>query len=145
MDVDKLTEKQQEYPNQAERLAAHWGSIKDRFTKCIEKHENELRRVDKIICFGLGALELESPRSYVQHLAAVFLRDEIKRIRGKDEKNPDVQILAQDPAYCIDFKEIMRTGLDIEAVDTFESHMSLTHLLVGICDHRIAPREILEA
>jgi hypothetical protein len=125
-DIVELTKEERDA---TQRLRECWRNKKEKLKKIIWKHGDKLKRVDKIVCFGLGSLSTRKPKYFVQHLAAVTLREEIELIRKKDDecsKHPAVQIIAQDPAYCSNCKDILKSLLNIEAVDTFEGHDSLT-------------------
>lgn len=62
----------------------------------LKEHASRERKVNKIVCFCLGCLATnDDRRSYMQHLAAVTIRDFLTRLQGGDE----IKVYAQDPNY----------------------------------------------
>jgi hypothetical protein len=115
-----------------ERQVSQWHKLKDRLTKSIKDHGDKLKDVDQIICFGLGSFCYNQPRSFMQHLAALTVRNAIQDLRNDSAQ---IKILAQDPAYCSNCKDIALEQLEgIEAVTTFKGHrlLSKTTLTISI-------------
>jgi hypothetical protein len=107
--TDEPVEAEENYPsadfnNEAAQWRAEWEAshLSHRLTSFFKDHsEHVTRRVDQIMCFGLGP-PISEPyprslrRSYVQHLAACTLRDHF----GAKQRGAIPRIFAQDPAYC---------------------------------------------
>jgi hypothetical protein len=105
-------------------LLQQWKEKREKLQKYINEFSKQLLKIDKIICFGLGALKSGLPKTFVQHLAAVTVRDEIHKMRGG--QGARIEIIAQDPAYCANCVQVLKDTLDITAVTGFEGHLSLT-------------------
>jgi hypothetical protein len=105
-------------------LLQQWTNKREMLQKHIREFGKQLINVDKIICFGLGGLKSNLPKTFVQHLAAVTVRDEIYKLRGR--KGAKIEIIAQDPAYCANCAKVLKDVLNITAVTGFEGHLSLT-------------------
>jgi hypothetical protein len=118
-----------------ERRLTQWQATREKLVHNIMKHRDRLMHVDQIICFGLGALSCRRPRSFVQHLAAVTVGHTIQAIRDKSDEymqSSRIKILAQDPAYCSNCKDVLKEQLGIRAVTTFEGHRSLNKTTLTI-------------
>jgi hypothetical protein len=122
----ELTSQQQ---NNDKRQLKQWHATRDRLKHKIEKYGDKLKQVNQVICFGLGSLSYNQPRSFMQHLAALTVRNEIQRLRNDSS---EIEILAQDPAYCSNCKDILQKELGIKAVTTFEGHRLLNKTTLTI-------------
>jgi hypothetical protein len=74
----------------------------------LEKHAKEIRLVKKMVCFGLGSIQVYDPRAYVQHLAAYTIARKLDDIQASYEPTPEkIKIVAQDPMYTDTCKTIL--------------------------------------
>lgn len=121
MNRSELTNEQR---NEDDLLLQQWTRKRAMLQKYIKEFGKQLVNVDKILCCGLGSLNGTKPKTFVQHLAAVTVRDEIHKLRGG--KGVKIEIIAQDPAYCTNCTQVLKGVLDITAVTGFEGHLSLT-------------------
>jgi hypothetical protein len=118
--------------------AAIWKTLSDRLEIMIRKHSDQLKNVDKVICFALGALMHSRACSYVQHLAARTIADtlnELNKERNVEERTVagEICILAQDPAYCSSCTAILKDELDIRAVTDLEGFLTVDQNTFVLC------------
>lgn len=109
-----------------ERLRSQWKRKRDVLTGLIHKHADKLQGVDQILCFGLGPLDQKRPKSFVQHLAAVTIRDTLHDIRSEKGVTTTIPIIAQDPLYCLHCKLELQKELEIRAVTDQEGFLAVT-------------------
>lgn len=95
--------------------------VADRLVELIHKHESTLLSVDRVVCIGLGALDVEKPRSFVQHLAAHTAAETMRSMRQKLGVDTPIEIIAQDPAYCDQCIEVLRSELGVRATRTYDA------------------------
>jgi hypothetical protein len=101
-----------------EEFKAKW--MRSQFCKDLvghlEAHADNMNRVLKVVGIGLGALRFDRDcgdeeesgyfaRSYLQHIAAVVIRDTLKRVQN----TPHIDIVVQDPGYCTNCENHLRT------------------------------------
>jgi hypothetical protein len=92
-----------EFQDKIAQWRVEWeaSNLSHRLTTFFKAHSQHVtKRVDQIMCFGLGSPVSEPDpislrRSYVQHLAACTLRDHF----GARQRGAIPQIFAQDPVY----------------------------------------------
>lgn len=118
----QLTDEKRE---EDERVEAQWHNSRKKLIGLLMKHKDKLKNVENVLCFGLGALDWRHPRSFVQHLAAATIRDTLNSIqqRGPSE---GIQVIAQDPAYCSNCTNILKSELSIEAVTSLKGFKEVT-------------------
>lgn len=104
-----------------EKVAKNWQILSERLKQQINKHATELINVDKVVCFGLGALNVSNPRPFIQHLAARTIADKLEALHGRK-----IPVLAQDPAYCLSCVRTLDQELGIEAVNDLSAFDALT-------------------
>ncbi|CAO2657727.1 Nn.00g038530.m01.CDS01 [Neocucurbitaria sp. VM-36] len=119
----KLTDNENEEDH---RIEAQWRNVRGRLTDLLFKHGDKLKAVDKILCFGLGALDWRRPKHFVQHLAAATVRDTLHSIREKGGIAAKIPIIAQDPAYCSNCTQVLKRELDIHVVVGNEGFKAVT-------------------
>jgi hypothetical protein len=104
----------------ASQMKAEWeaSALHHQLIAFLEKHITPAaKRIDKIICFGLGCFRIKADlrwlrRSYTQHLAAVTIRDVLARKQG----GVAPLMYAQDPGYCDDGIAYLKRHLDIQVL-----------------------------
>lgn len=116
LDLERMTMDQYEADRQ---LFAEWHSIRTKLTQSIRNHAAHLAKVDTIACFTLGALDHSNPKTFVAHLVATTLRAEIQALRDIPHKQPQIPIVACDPAYCDSCIETLNDVLCIQASNSF--------------------------
>jgi hypothetical protein len=105
----------------------------------------DMRKIDKIVCFGLGHGLNEA--SFLQHAVAVNIQSHFEVLHGR---KPDFKI--HDNGYCTAWKDILN-GLfgGIEFIDKFKALLeidehtfvicvspseAISHFVIGICHPR---------
>jgi hypothetical protein len=131
----KLEDLRVEQSAEEERVLEQWRKTREKLTSAIIKHAERLKDVDNIVCFGLGNLERRKPRTFVQHLAAVTIRNTLQEIRAARGIPGTIPILAQDPLYCPHCRYVLHKDLGIETVTDLTGFQSITQtsFVVSIC------------
>jgi hypothetical protein len=86
----------------------------------LERNASHMNKVLKVVGIGLGALRFDDEcgseeesgyfaRSYLQHIAAVVIRDTLQ----KAQNTPHIDIIVQDPMYCTNCENYLRTNYGI--------------------------------
>ncbi len=108
---------------QAKLCTEEWkaSDICHRLTAFLEEHVGKsMRRVDQILCFGLGCISADKwcERSFIQHLAGSTVRDIIARNQhNSDSRESAPKLLAQDPCYCPPAKAWLATHFNMSFLD----------------------------
>ena len=104
-----------------ERCFRQWWQTRESLKTAVVKHGHALMNVDKILCFGLGSLDCRRPKTFVQHLAAVTIRDALLSFLGNRNIDRTIPIFAQDPAYCENCRDTLSTLLpDFHPITDFD-------------------------
>jgi hypothetical protein len=122
-DLDHLKSEAQ---SDEEDIATQWKRTHTKLIQVLRDHANSLLEVDKVMCFALGSRDHRKPTSFVQHLAAATIRDPLQDLQIAAGKRKPIEIIAQDPAYDVQCKLILRCELDIRAVTDLEGFLSIT-------------------
>jgi hypothetical protein len=84
--------------------------VRKRLIKTVKENASTMRRVTKIVCFGLSHIlpDKNCDRFYIQHLAASDIATILSATQAKnpDDAN-DIEIFAQDPAYTATCKALL--------------------------------------
>ena len=82
-----------------------------------------MTEVKSVVCFGLGPLGPDEDFTgfhimtcYLQHIAAIHIRNTIERAQGKDIGS--IPVYVQDPAYCSNCKRILKYDLDVNVKES---------------------------
>jgi hypothetical protein len=101
----------------------------------LEKHAKEIRLVKKIVCFGLGSIQVYDPRAYAQHLAACTIAKKLDEIQASYEPTSEkIKIIAQDPMYTDTCKTILGkldppiTIVDFQTFDALHDNTSIVSI-----------------
>jgi hypothetical protein len=83
-----------------EALVVKWteaweeSKLRKRVTTVFDTHAQEMRLINKIVCFGLSFIKpVKNGRNNVQHLAACHIAQTLKKAQNSDK----IEIFAQDP------------------------------------------------
>jgi hypothetical protein len=90
----------------------------------------KMTEVKSFLCFGLGRLGpdlgyqgLHVASCYLQHIAAIRMRDVIAQRQNKNKD--DIPIYVQDPAYCSNCKHILEHELGMKVLDSHEACLKI--------------------
>ncbi|KAF2867497.1 hypothetical protein BDV95DRAFT_610886 [Massariosphaeria phaeospora] len=100
-----------------------WKSMSHRLVELVTEHSARLTNIDRIICFGLGNMTYEKPRSFIQHAAAATIRDALNALHPH---TPPIEVLAQDPEHCDKCRDILAKTLNIETVSNLRGLFEIT-------------------
>ncbi|KAF2112727.1 hypothetical protein BDV96DRAFT_664401 [Lophiotrema nucula] len=129
------------------------------FDDFLKQNRKRVQKIDKVICFDLGWLELprgsylqHAQNAYIRHLAARHIANVIGGLQANDnseraEENKTIQILAQDVYYTeyssslvkelgikiADFK--LAEGLDHVTENSFVIFLNVPDLVMQACIH----------
>jgi len=94
-------------------------SLRADLVQALEKNAGKARRVNRIVCYGLGSLHEYSERGYIQHFAACTIAKTMSKLQAiNDEPAEAIEIFAQDPLYMDHSRETMaKMDPPITAVD----------------------------
>jgi hypothetical protein len=83
--------------------------LKKDLVQALERNANQIRQVDRIVCYGLGSLgRYTGARCYFQHLAACTIAKTLSKAQATNrEDSKTIEIFAQDLFYTDHAREYM--------------------------------------
>jgi hypothetical protein len=122
-----------EITRKEEHVHKIWKTLSHKLNTMIHKHAEQLKDVDKVICFALGEPSYTRPTSYVQHLAARTIAHSLEEIHKKRGNPKKINVLAQDVAYCSGCTKVLHDELNIQTITDLEGYFKVDKNTFVVC------------